>query len=387
MSAWRENGITTLRFFRKRITGDNKDFQFTDTNCPYLIFPVMGGVFNAVNKRIRKHETTPIISDRKVCISSCKTTTTVTTAPVVTTAKPDTEQPIKVIDKSRPKDTDTSVLVPTTPISLSTQTPNDLNIKEKEDINDVSFRIELKFPGMWKQSLSNKYSDNYKTLVSNIKQQMHSELSKKYPTFSKLDVKEVSGHDTDVNDAIASIDLDVQPNNNQNENTKTHSILSTVLNAIISDEMLGDLRVDPKYLIIDNKDYADVSARSGYSYDNYGASDETDTPLNINGQSLGRSEKMTNGQNKQFYKNISEKMPQKYISATLERQPVRSQRELTASAYATHDRKEAYNRHFNQPSFSPSLQPDFYFMPHQRRYSGEVVRVFVDYNNPQFTPK
>lgn len=27
------------------------------------------------------------------------------------------------------------------------------------------------------------------------------------------------------------------------------------------------------------------------------------------------------------------------------------------------------------------LQPDFYFMPHQRRYSGEVVRVFVDYNN------
>lgn len=29
-----------------------------------------------------------------------------------------------------------------------------------------------------------------------------------------------------------------------------------------------------------------------------------------------------------------------------------------------------------------SLQPDFYFMPHQRRYSGEVVRVFVDYDNP-----
>lgn len=29
------------------------------------------------------------------------------------------------------------------------------------------------------------------------------------------------------------------------------------------------------------------------------------------------------------------------------------------------------------------LQPDFYFMPHQRRYSGEVVRVFVDYNKEQ----
>lgn len=30
------------------------------------------------------------------------------------------------------------------------------------------------------------------------------------------------------------------------------------------------------------------------------------------------------------------------------------------------------------------LQPDFYFMPSQRKYSGEVVRVYVDYNN---TPK
>lgn len=27
------------------------------------------------------------------------------------------------------------------------------------------------------------------------------------------------------------------------------------------------------------------------------------------------------------------------------------------------------------------MQPDFYFMPSQRKYSGEVVRVYVDYNN------
>ena len=29
----------------------------------------------------------------------------------------------------------------------------------------------------------------------------------------------------------------------------------------------------------------------------------------------------------------------------------------------------------------PAAAPDCYFLPHQRRYSGEVVRVFVDYNN------
>lgn len=28
----------------------------------------------------------------------------------------------------------------------------------------------------------------------------------------------------------------------------------------------------------------------------------------------------------------------------------------------------------------PDMQPDFYFMPSQRKYSGEVVRVYVDYN-------
>lgn len=30
---------------------------------------------------------------------------------------------------------------------------------------------------------------------------------------------------------------------------------------------------------------------------------------------------------------------------------------------------------------SDLVQPDFYFMPSQRKYSGEVVRVYVDYNN------
>lgn len=50
-SVWRENGVTTLQFNRKRRTGDKNDFQFSDTSCPYFVFPVQGGVFNAVNKR------------------------------------------------------------------------------------------------------------------------------------------------------------------------------------------------------------------------------------------------------------------------------------------------------------------------------------------------
>ena len=54
--------------------------------------------------------------------------------------------------------------------------------------------------------------------------------------------------------------------------------------------------------------------------------------------------------------------------------------------YYTQDRRN--NQRFKNPnhahSGSQSLlqpQPDFYFMPSQRKYSGEVVRVYVDYGN------
>lgn len=71
-TAWRENGITTLKFSRPRQTGDSRDYQFSDSACPYFVFPVMGGVFNAVNKRIRKHEATPVVSERRICVRSCR---------------------------------------------------------------------------------------------------------------------------------------------------------------------------------------------------------------------------------------------------------------------------------------------------------------------------
>lgn len=37
----------------------------------YLFFPVLGGAFNSVNKKIRKHESIPAISPTRVCLKSC----------------------------------------------------------------------------------------------------------------------------------------------------------------------------------------------------------------------------------------------------------------------------------------------------------------------------
>lgn len=67
-----ENGVTTLEFTRKRVTNDKAyDLSFTDDHCLYLVFPINGGGFHEVNKKIRKHEQTPIVTENRVCIKSC----------------------------------------------------------------------------------------------------------------------------------------------------------------------------------------------------------------------------------------------------------------------------------------------------------------------------
>lgn len=66
-----EKGVTILEFTRKRVSNDEQDLSFTDDNCLYLFFPVLGGAFNVVNKKTRKHEQVPPISAQRVCIKSC----------------------------------------------------------------------------------------------------------------------------------------------------------------------------------------------------------------------------------------------------------------------------------------------------------------------------
>lgn len=65
-----ENGMTTIKFTRKRITDDIKDLSFTDKQCLYMMFPVKGGEYNQVNKKIKKHASIHV-SSKKICIRSC----------------------------------------------------------------------------------------------------------------------------------------------------------------------------------------------------------------------------------------------------------------------------------------------------------------------------
>lgn len=66
------DGTTMLEFTRKRVTKDSEyDLSFTDEHCLYLVFPINGGRFHEVNKRIDKHDQTPFVTETRVCIKSC----------------------------------------------------------------------------------------------------------------------------------------------------------------------------------------------------------------------------------------------------------------------------------------------------------------------------
>lgn len=69
-------GTQLITFTRKRQTGDERDFQFSDTYCPYLIFPVFGGTYDDASEVIDKHEESPVISDQRICIRACRQKTT-----------------------------------------------------------------------------------------------------------------------------------------------------------------------------------------------------------------------------------------------------------------------------------------------------------------------
>ena len=68
-----EDDVITFKFSRPRNTNDNQDVAFTDDKGLYMIFPVKGGRFNGVNKKIRKHEETPVPSSERIFIKSCRT--------------------------------------------------------------------------------------------------------------------------------------------------------------------------------------------------------------------------------------------------------------------------------------------------------------------------
>ncbi|XP_074597944.1 uncharacterized protein LOC141852736 isoform X2 [Brevipalpus obovatus] len=485
MTAWRENGITSLKFYRYRKTDDVYDFQFSDTHCPYLMFPVRGGVFNAVNKRIRKHEVTPIVSEHRVCIRSCSSkpapSTTVQpkiepekkttiTLPISTTSQVEYETTLKQEIKSTESSSRTEE-PKTTPPQTKDPVPTTIKPKESEKSkNDVTpdpdveedtenevpsdesmVIMEIRMPNAWKSSLSKKSSPEYRKLMTKLEDQLEKELQDTGHPPKQVEVTNLSG--VGENGVLATIRVEI--NNSTGTRARVDKPvmnLKAALNATIRDGKVGNLAVDPSYLIFkepetidlfaaddtkkaglsseqmtyliiiiglsslvilcifqalcmlwrDNrnkgkrlmkksmanshyKDYSATTTSSAYSYENFAVTDDPDGLgyKQMNGAKMnGRTE---NGVRKKGSK--SSNGGPGYNSTVDRNMDSKTSSFGYPSSYGTHERSKENNstfRYFNQPQ---PRTPDFYFMPHQRRYSGEVVRVFVDYNNPQYIPK
>lgn len=70
----RTNGITTIKFRRKKTTVDTNDFQFSDSNCPYFLY-AKGGTYDDIPQTFTKHTYSPVASTAKICVickSKCK---------------------------------------------------------------------------------------------------------------------------------------------------------------------------------------------------------------------------------------------------------------------------------------------------------------------------
>lgn len=78
-------------FIRPRKTGDAKDFQFSDDQCAYFIFPTHGGGVNPEQSTISKHDVTPIFSEKKICIVSCEMAETAQSVSAEPAAEPEVQ--------------------------------------------------------------------------------------------------------------------------------------------------------------------------------------------------------------------------------------------------------------------------------------------------------
>ncbi|XP_046426877.1 uncharacterized protein LOC124183003 isoform X4 [Neodiprion fabricii] len=385
-----EDGFTTLNFTRKRATRDSKDISITDEHCVYMMFPIKGGLFNAVNKKLKKHETVPMISSDRICIRSC--------GDEFDEDAPATPGPPRLVYDFEVKLLD---------LGDGFQAP---------DPNTPEF-----------ETISNTIADSFKPALS------------KVPGFYEVKLNQLERSDGE--SILAKMNLILDKNEEKGRALRpedTEAMARGALNETLVTGRVGTLRVDPQYLVFKAPQITDIS-------DEDEASSPSTTGLLLGSTklyvivgcvaalvalallqatcTLYRSRKRTSkdqlittnnawkdynsGANTNFAFEAfetEEKAPPPVSSLprpretamepdgvrptqqiagpratySLPRAPGPRQPPPPQPGYYTQDRR---NQRFKGPNGSGPQQPDFYFMPSQRKYSGEVVRVYVDYGN------
>lgn len=441
------NGRVTLSFVRKRNTGDTlHDLAFTDTSCLYMIFIYDGGVFNAVNKKIRKHSAVPAVSDTKICIDAIGGIET-------------------------PGSVDLPPLLSSLPDAISSTTwPSTTTLTVPPKPQSV-YLVAVRLPNQTLDDAIERGID-FKMLIRERLIEYMTDALKGIHHFEKVDVTALESEKNESH-VVAKLKVYIDDKSSSRMSRKnTEHELESILNATIAKGKVGRLLVDPNYLVIQSlevqqdfdsdgddiillanndeslkyvviaaviafgilliiqiicmihrwrtarktrvskerliggtgwKDYAAPGGASGgYGYENFGASNEETPkigkhPIGSNGTSrsvghgqapngASRPGHLQPGETRSLNRNPRSGGLGDNDRSHYSRRSESLPRPNGNSGYSPHDK---IGRPSSAASLNPQggLQPDFYFMPSQRRYSGEVVRVYVDYNNPNFTGK
>lgn len=151
----------------------------------------------------------------------------------------------------------------------------------------------------------------------------------------------------------------------------------------LSKDLLQDFCFFQDHLI-PNSAWKDYSANTNYAFDAF----EAEEKKQMNGKSRGDKDRTDSPPTKNNSRhvqrpqsrppNVPSQTPASYAGDTRSLQRPRGAYPSTNMERTTFSLpRTAYDRNHRN---GHDMQPDFYFMPSQRKYSGEVVRVYVDYN-------
>ncbi|XP_044004188.1 uncharacterized protein LOC122849534 isoform X2 [Aphidius gifuensis] len=428
-----ENGISTIKFTRKRISRDTKDLSFTDDHCLYMMFPVKGGEYNQVNKKIKKHASI-FVSSKKVCIRSC--------------GIDDDEEDNEIERKlSNQLYYDIEVKLLNLPNGFKEPQPG------TQDFDDISKKLSYTFgpalnnlPGYSMIKLSDLQRNGENSVIAKmslILDKNEAKLRALRPNDTVASA-EIALKQAILNGRVGSLTVDPQylvvraPLLNELSDdfengiggsknlllgeTKLYIVAGCVA-ALVAIALLQATctvykatrkrTTKPERLIGNNawRDYT-TGANTNFAFEGFETEEKAPPPPV---SSLPRSKDLTDGvitrsnmtntieksnhnnrsngnSNNNHYHHQQHPQQQQQMSVaratySLPRAPgPRHQSPSSQQAgYYTQDRRNQRpkSHHVNgtMNSQQSSQQPDFYFMPSQRKYSGEVVRVYVDYGN------
>nr|ARK19817.1 monooxygenase DBH-like protein [Ampulex compressa] len=402
-----ENGVTTLKFSRKRQTKDSRDLSFTDDECLYMMFPVKGGAFNAVNKKIQKHNAVPIVSAEKICIRSCGIEEEEEQS---TVAPPrwhyDVE--VKLVNLGdgfvAPEEGTPDFEVISNTISDSfgpifEKLPGYhevrlTELKRDEKQNGAIARMNLVLDKYEAKGRSLRPLDTNAAAEKALREALMTgkvgalSVDPQYMMIKPPRVNEVDGAEED-DDYTFGSDLFLGP-------TKLYIVIGCVaallalafLQASCTLYRSSRRRATKGRLIPSNawKDYSS-GANTNLGFEAFETEEKAPPPpvsslprhreMIGNGTGLGGGTDAVEGPTRMVGPRATYSLP---------RAPGARHSAPIQPGYYTQDRRDHYQRSksIQNPAGSVSAQPnqpDFYFMPSQRKYSGEVVRVYVDYGS------